>query len=285
MTEERKKFIEQVTITNQIFHKLVFQSNIEAVNLILSILMPYEVMPVVNVNTEQVICGSATNIHDVQYDIFSQDMIGNSYDIEFQVGKIEYLSERMIVYMSRMISNNLKRGEEDYRMLRSAVVIFICYSNKFEGGKPIQCIDPFSQLNCQCMLPPGFIIVVNGNYEGDDALGMLLKDFKEPDPAKMHYDILAKSVDYFKNNEKGRTDMNQAVDDYLKKEQEKAWAKAEKALREQVQQEAQKEALQRAKRSAIKFYMNGNSIQIIADCLSYPEEEVASWVLDDQIKN
>jgi predicted transposase/invertase (TIGR01784 family) len=285
MNKRRKKILKNMTISDQLLHKLVFKNNTEAVNLILSILMPYEVMPMVNVNTEQVICGSATNIHDVQYDIFGQDMIGNSYDIEFQVDEIEYLCERMIVYMCRMISNNLKRGEKDYRMLRSAVVIFICYGNTFDDGNPIQCIDPFSQLNYQCMLPPGYIILIDGNYEGDDALGMLLKDFKEPDPAKMHYDILAKSVAYFKYNKKGQRKMNKTMVKYeeliRKEERQKTWAEAEKALREQVQ----KEAVQRAKHLAIKLYLNGNSIQIIADCLSYPEEEVASWVLDEQVKN
>jgi hypothetical protein len=277
MNKRRRKILKNLTISDQLLHKLVFKNNPEAVNLILKILMPYKVMPVVYVNTEQVMCGSAPNVRDVQYDIYSQDMIGNSYDLEFQVSKIKNLPERTIVYLCRMVSNNIKRGEEDYRLLRGAVVIFICYGNTFENDNPIQCIDPFSQLNYQRIMPPGYIILVDGNYDGDDALGMLLKDFKEPDPKNMHYDILAKSVAYFKYNKKGQRKMNKTMVKYeelIRKEE-----------RQKNQKEAQKEALQRAKRSAIKFYLNGNSIQIIADCLSYPEEEVASWVLDDQVKN
>jgi predicted lipoprotein len=86
--------------------------------------------------------------------------------------------------------------------------------------------------------------------------------------------------------------MQSYVDDYMEKikkeARQKAWAKAEKALREQVQkevqQEAQKEALQRAKHSVLKCYSYGISIQVIAECLEYPEEKVISWLKAEGIQ-
>ena len=44
---------------------------------------------------------------------------------------------------------------------------------------------------------------MNGNYKGNDEIGQLMKDFHQTDPEKMHYDVLAQGVKYFKETEKG----------------------------------------------------------------------------------
>ena len=60
------------------------------------------------------------------------------------------------------------------------------------------------------------IIYVNGNYKGDDEIGQLMKDFHQQDPDNMYYDALAQGVKHFKETEKGRDQMCEAVENYAK---------------------------------------------------------------------
>ena len=60
------------------------------------------------------------------------------------------------------------------------------------------------------------IIYVNGNYKGDDEIGKLMEDFHQQDPDNMYYDALAQGVKHFKETEKGRDQMCEAVENYAK---------------------------------------------------------------------
>jgi hypothetical protein len=51
------------------------------------------------------------------------------------------------------------------------------------------------------------IIIVNGEYEGDDELGRLMHDFKCENPDEMYYEILRNRVRYFKEDEGGQKEM------------------------------------------------------------------------------
>jgi hypothetical protein len=51
------------------------------------------------------------------------------------------------------------------------------------------------------------IIIVNGEYEGDDELGRLMHDFQCENPDEMYYEILRNRVRYFKEDEGGRQEM------------------------------------------------------------------------------
>ena len=57
---------------------------------------------------------------------------------------------------------------------------------------------------------------MNGNYKGNDEVGQLMKDFHQTDPDKMHYDVLAQGMKNFKETEKGRGQMCEAVENYAK---------------------------------------------------------------------
>ena len=56
---------------------------------------------------------------------------------------------------------------------------------------------------------------MNGNYKGDDEIGQLMKDFHQQNPDKMYYGTLAQGVKYFKETEKGRDQMCEAVEKYV----------------------------------------------------------------------
>ena len=55
------------------------------------------------------------------------------------------------------------------------------------------------------------IIYVNGNYQGSDDIGHLIRDFHTKLPEDMYFKELADSVQHFKETEKGRDSMSEAV--------------------------------------------------------------------------
>ena len=57
---------------------------------------------------------------------------------------------------------------------------------------------------------------VNGSYRGDDAIGKLVSDFHQTDSEKMYYSELADGVEHYKETEKGRGNMSEAVEKYAR---------------------------------------------------------------------
>jgi transposase-like protein len=47
---------------------------------------------------------------------------------------------------------------------------------------------------------------------------------------------------------------------------------------------SQKKLKKKWKRAAVKLYLNGIPIQVIAECLEYPEEKVISWLKAEGIQ-
>ena len=81
---------------------------------------------------------------------------------------------------------------------------------------------------------------MNGNYKGDDEIGKLMKDFHQQDPDNMYYDALAQGVKHFKETEKGRDQMCEAVENYAK---EYAKRHAEEYAKEYAKEYAVKEKI------------------------------------------
>ena len=59
-------------------------------------------------------------------------------------------------------------------------------------------------------------IDVNGSYRGDDAIGKLVSGFHQTDSEKMYYSELADGVEHYKETEKGRGNMSEAVEKYAR---------------------------------------------------------------------
>ncbi len=86
------------------------------------------------------------------------------------------------------------------------------------------------------------IIYVNGEYDGDDALGKLMKDFKCKNASDMYYPELAQGVKYFKE-ERGRDRMCEAVEKYAREYAADILAENEKLETENEKLEIENEKL------------------------------------------
>ena len=109
----------------------------------------------------------------------------------------------------------LKEGQA-FKELKDSYVIFIYKHDKFRKGLPLYHIDRYVRETNELFEDGSHIIYVNGNYKGDDEIGQLMKDFHQQDPDNMYYDALAQGVKHFKETEKGRDQMCEAVENYAK---------------------------------------------------------------------
>ena len=118
---------------------------------------------------------------------------------------------------------------QSFKEIKDSYVIFIYKHDKFRKGLPLYHIDRYVRETKELFNDGSHIIYVNGNYKGDDEIGQLIKDFHQSNPENMYYDALAQGVKHFKETEKGREKMCEAVEEYAK-EYAKEYAVKEKIV-------------------------------------------------------
>lgn len=80
---------------------------------------------------------------------------------------------------------------------------------------------------------------VNGEYQGEDALGKLMHDFSTPDADEMYYTELAEKVRFYKQDEAGVQMASRIVEEYGDE-------RAAEALQQGIQQGARQKAIEAA---------------------------------------
>ena len=140
---------------------------------------------------------------------------------------------------------------DDYSALRDSYVIFITENDIFKEGKPLYHYIRTEEESGKPLGDGSHIIYVNGSYDGDDPLGWLMRDFREPDPEKMHYKVLAERVNYLKNDTKGEEEMCQIIEEI-----------AEKRFQKGIQKGIQKGRLEGIQEGRLEGRLEGINISI-----------------------
>ena len=220
--EARRTWLKDQTLKKDRFLELCLNGNIPCVTLILHIILNRTDLEVLEVTVQRTLPNMEGG-HEARFDVFAGDAEGRLYDIEMQVGGlVDALTRRMRFYCSLLDISHLKPGE-GYERLPETWVIFILDQDMFGLDHPLYRIE-------RCVLgatdPEGkerlfgdgaHIVVVNGaRREEETDLSRLLHDLDCPDPARMHFKVLADTVRYYKNTDKG----GDAVDEFLKKLQD-----------------------------------------------------------------
>lgn len=139
----------------------------------------------------------------------------NEIDIEVQ-GNSAGAHIRRARYHSSMVDSKMLDEGQEFRQLKDSYIIFIYKHDKFRKGLPVYHIDRYIRETEELFDDGSHIIYVNGNYKGNDEIGQLMNDFRQTDSDKIHYAALAKGVKHFKDTEKGREQMCEAVEKYAK---------------------------------------------------------------------
>lgn len=210
--EEIESLIDNLTLFDDDLMSRVFDKNTEAVELVLQIILNREI------HVEQVIAQEEMKNHEtgkrtIILDIHAIDDEGEEIDIEVQ-GDAKGAHVRRARYHSSMLDSRMLREGQSFRELRDSYVIFIYKHDKFRKGLPVYHVERCVQEVKRFFEDGSHIIYVNGSYKGDDLLGNLIEDFHQTKAEKMHFPELASGVRYFKETEKGREIMCEAVEKY-----------------------------------------------------------------------
>ena len=262
------KLIDGFRLIDETFMNVVFQGNLKAVELILSIILAKQGIVVERLEVQKTMINPETGGKDIAFDIYARDNSGKRYDIEMQrSGGVLVLKKRGRYYSAALDHVMLKEGE-DYRDMKDSYVIMFMEEDYLRGSKPIYAFERMDILTGKCFDDGNHIIYVNCAYEDSSTeIGRLVHDLLCREASEMYYDELKKSVAYYKHDERGRAEMCKEVEEYAKD--------YAKEYRKQAEEAKENEAKMKQKfddmiMNAVKKKRN----------LKMTEEEIKSFIMD-----
>jgi predicted thioesterase len=238
-TSELDELIDSLTLFDDDLMTLVFDGNIEATELLLSIILAQEVK-VISVRAQVELRSPYKKGRKIRVDILARDVDGKRFNVEVQAEDAG-ADCRRARYHSSMVDVNMLKGGKDYKKLRDSYVIFITKNDYFKRELPLYRVERAVCETGEKFGDGSHIIYVNGSYKGDDAIGKLVHDFRCRKADDMYYRQLADGVRYYKESEGGKGKMCEAVERYAEKKA------AERART--VEEYAEKKAAERVRRA------------------------------------
>ncbi len=209
------EIVDNMTLMDDDFMNKVFDQNIPAMGLVLRTILGRDDIEVISVVGQDELQSPIVGGRRLRLDIVATDKNGVMSDIEVQRKKDGAHPRRARFHSSMLDARMLKAGQK-FTELTDSHTIFITEEDYFGTGKPVYTIHRYVEENGEQFQDGSHIIYVNGEYDGDDALGRLMRDFKCKNAKDMYYPELAEGVRYFKEAG-GRESMCELVEQYAKK--------------------------------------------------------------------
>ena len=163
----------------------------------------------------------------MKLDIRAEDAEGRIIDIEIQRAD-RGTGVRRARFHSSMIDRTLLEKGDDFEQLPDSYIIFITENDKFHKGLPLYHIErKITELDDIPFDDGTHIIYVNGAFRDvSHPIGRLMHDFNCSNPNDMYYPELAEKARYFKETEKGLTNMGDVFEKFVAKREKEAVEKA-----------------------------------------------------------
>lgn len=201
--------IQNMRLLDDTFMTAAFNNNIEATQLLLRLIIKKADLKVIRAKAQV----EYKNLygHSLRMDVDAIDDDKQEYDIEVERGRYRAYPERARYHSAIRDASSLKPGGT-FHDLPTSYVIFITETDIYGRGFSLYHFDRTMKETGEAFGDRAHIIYVNGEYEGEDPIGLLMADFRESDPTKMHYAELAKRVNALKNSEEEVKKMCQAME-------------------------------------------------------------------------
>jgi len=193
------------------FMRGLFRKNIPLAQLVLRIITGKKDLIITNCET-QADMKRVTGARSICLDAYGIDESGQRYDLEIQRADRGADPHRARYHSSVMDVENLDAGQE-FRDLPDTYTIFITEKDFYEQGEPLYLIQNVNCTTGKIFNDGAYIIYVNGEYRGNDELGLLMHDFNCTEADDMHYELMAERTKYLKENPEGVSMMCKAMED------------------------------------------------------------------------
>lgn len=193
------------------FMRGMFRKNIPLAQMVLRIITGKDDLIITQCET-QADMKRVTGARSICLDAYGVDEAGRRYDIEVQRADHGADPHRARYHSSVMDVENLDAGQ-DFSELPDTYTIFITERDFYQKGAPMYLIQNMNLTTGEPFNDGAHILYVNGEYRGDDPLGMLMHDFNCTDADDMHYELMAERTKYLKENPEGVNIMCKAMEE------------------------------------------------------------------------
>lgn len=202
--------IKNFSLMDDEFMTACFAGNTECTELVIRIILDRPDLKVIHSSVQETILNL---IHrSVRLDVLAEDAEGNRHNIEIQRSD-KGTSPKRARYNGSLIDASISEPGEEYNHLPDVYVIFITEKDKFHKGEPLYWFERQSTKGGIYLNDGSHIIYVNGEYQNDSPIGLLIKDFWCKEPDDMHYAPLKERATYFKKTEEGVGSMCRAIEE------------------------------------------------------------------------
>jgi hypothetical protein len=215
-TRTVEQIVDDMDLFDDDLMSMVFDGNIEATKLMLSIILKRDDITVVSVVGQREFQNPVVGGRNIRLDIWAKDSTGKQYNVEVQK-KPEGAHIRRARFNSSMMDSRMLKAGQEFAELQDSYMVFITQTDIFGHGLPIYTINRHFEEIEDLFDDGSHIIYVNGSYKGDDAIGRMMHDFGCKDSKDFYYPELAKGVKHFKEEEGGRKIMCEAVEKYAER--------------------------------------------------------------------
>ena len=172
-----ERLIDNLTLFDDDLMSRVFERDIKATELVLSIVLgrPIQVVSVVG---QDELKNPIVGGRNITVDIHSIDTDGQEMDIEVQ-GDSDGAHVKRARFHSSMMDSRMLKSNQKFKEMKDSYVIFIYKRDKFKKGLPVYHIERTISETGEMVGDGSHIIYVNGSYRGDDAIGKLIEDFHQ----------------------------------------------------------------------------------------------------------
>ena len=146
-------------------------------------------------------------------DVYARDADGKAYDIEIQRDDRGAEPKRARYISAAMDAGLLKPGH-GFSELPEAYVIFITEDDVFGDGRSVYSFDRFDSGNGRKLNDGSHIVYANGQYRGEDLIGLLMHDFMCADPSEMRLPFMAAKTAHLKKTPEGVTRMCRIMEEF-----------------------------------------------------------------------
>jgi predicted transposase/invertase (TIGR01784 family) len=230
-----EEIVDNLTLFDDQFMTRVFDQNKPATKRLISTILDKQV-EIASVVGRDNLNNPVVKGRGVELDILAKDINGDYFNVEVQ-NEVSKASPQRARYYSATVDVRMLKEGEDFKEIKDSYVIFICKKDKFKRGKPIYMIERTFLDTNESFNDGNHIIYVNGEYEGEDAIGKLIHDLKCKDYKEMYYPELKEGVKHFKAKE-GKEEMCESIENYAKqyasKERKEGEIKAKQAKQEGI---------------------------------------------------
>ncbi len=215
--------LKEFCLFDDTFFNVVFKENLNAMELVLQIILECQDIRIKSLCVQEEIRNFSGR--SVRFDAVVVDKTARVMNVEIQRRDEGAKLQRARFHSSVLDVNALEKGRE-YTELPETYVIFITEHDVLGAGLPLYHIDRMITETGQPAGDGAHIIYVNGAYRDEThPIGRLMHDFLCKQATEMYYELLASSVEYFKECKEGTDKMCRIMEELMA--ESKAEGKAE----------------------------------------------------------